>query len=65
VDELVSTGKSLMPEGLEKVITPEEMSDLIAYVTSVQPSDENLSDEEARRRRDFGTDPGLIEPGRK
>ena len=65
VDELVSTGKSLMPEGLEKVISPEEMADLIAYVTSVQPTEEPLSEEEARKRRDFGTDPGLIEPKRE
>lgn len=65
VDELTSTGKSLMPEGLEKAITPTEMADLIAYVTSVLPSEEPLSDEEARQRRDFGTDPGLIEPDRK
>ena len=61
VDELVSTGKSLMPEGLEKVITPADMSDLIAYVTSIQPTGPQ-TEEDRRKARDFGTDPGLIEP---
>jgi len=61
VDELLSTGKSLMPEGLEKVITPADMSDLIAYVTSVQPTGPQ-TEEELLKARDFGTDPGLIEP---
>jgi putative membrane-bound dehydrogenase-like protein len=32
IDELTSTGKSVMPEGLEKDIPPQEMADLIAYV---------------------------------
>ncbi len=32
IDELTSTGKSLMPEGLEKDISPEAMADLIAYI---------------------------------
>ncbi|MBL8849606.1 MAG: CehA/McbA family metallohydrolase [Planctomycetaceae bacterium] len=63
VEELLSTGKSLMPEGLEKVITPEEMADLVRFVTSARPT-EPQSDEEARQARDFGTDPGLIEPPR-
>lgn len=61
IEELASTGKSLMPEGLEKAITPDEMADLIAYVTSVQPTGPQTEDE-LRNARDFGTDPGLIEP---
>ncbi len=32
IDELTSTGKSLMPEGLEKDLPPREMADLIAFV---------------------------------
>jgi putative membrane-bound dehydrogenase-like protein len=32
LDELAATGKSLMPEGLEKDITPAEMGDLLAYL---------------------------------
>lgn len=32
IDELFSSGKSLMPEGLEKDITPAQMADLLAYV---------------------------------
>jgi putative heme-binding domain-containing protein len=34
IDELVSTGKSLMPEGLEKDISPDQMADLIAFIKS-------------------------------
>ena len=32
VDEIVSTGQSLMPEGLEKGISVEEMADLLAFL---------------------------------
>ena len=32
LDELVSTGKSLMPEGLEKDVNIEQMADLIAFL---------------------------------
>jgi putative heme-binding domain-containing protein len=32
IDELSSTGTSLMPEGMEKKIRPQEMADLLAYV---------------------------------
>jgi putative membrane-bound dehydrogenase-like protein len=37
VDSLASTGKSLMPEGLEKEIPPQAMADLIAFVRSGVP----------------------------
>jgi putative heme-binding domain-containing protein len=36
VDELQSTGLSLMPEGLEKQVSKQEMADLIAYLMSIQ-----------------------------
>lgn len=32
VEELVSTGKSLMPEGLEQKLTPQELADVIDYL---------------------------------
>ena len=32
IDEITSSGKSLMPDGLEQKIKPEEMADLIAYL---------------------------------
>ncbi|HEV8067530.1 MAG TPA: PVC-type heme-binding CxxCH protein [Planctomycetaceae bacterium] len=38
IDELASTGKSLMPEGLDKDITPSEMADLIAFIKSLRPA---------------------------
>jgi putative heme-binding domain-containing protein len=37
IEELASTGKSLMPEGLEKDVSPSEMADLIAFIKSLQP----------------------------
>lgn len=33
IKSMVDTGMSLMPEGLEAVITPEQMADLVAYLT--------------------------------
>jgi putative membrane-bound dehydrogenase-like protein len=36
VAEIVSTGKSLMPEGLEKTINPPEMADLITFLLKLQ-----------------------------
>jgi putative membrane-bound dehydrogenase-like protein len=59
IEEIRSTGKSLMPEGLEQNITETEMADLIYYLK------ETLSGVEDRRTRDFGTLPGLIEPARQ
>lgn len=32
LDELIATGQSLMPEGLEKDITPQQMADLLAFL---------------------------------
>ena len=34
LDELASTGKSMMPEGLEKDLSPQDVADVIAYVRS-------------------------------
>jgi putative heme-binding domain-containing protein len=36
VAEIASTGKSLMPEGLEKTVTPGEMKDLITFLLKIQ-----------------------------
>ncbi len=57
IDELVGTGKSLMPDGLENKISVAEMKNLIAYLQAVkQPGDaESLP---------IGTLPGLTEPER-
>jgi putative membrane-bound dehydrogenase-like protein len=38
LDELSSTGKSLMPEGLEKDLKPQDVADLIAFVRSASPA---------------------------
>jgi len=57
IDELASTGKSLMPEDFASRLTPTEASDLVAFLlksrTTAPPA----------ARLDIGTLPGLIEPG--
>jgi putative membrane-bound dehydrogenase-like protein len=37
LEELVSSGKSVMPEGLEKEVNTQDLADLIAHVRSVGP----------------------------
>ena len=34
--ELTSSGLSLMPEGFEKIFKPQDLADLIAYITSAE-----------------------------
>src|SRR5262249_50986346 len=52
LEELFSSGKSAMPEGLEKDITREEMADLIEFIRRSLPVEKselrNDSDETAR-----------------
>ena len=57
LEELSSTGKSLMPEGLEKKVSKREMADLIAYLQTVQ-----ATVPAAPPPLDIGTRPGLMEP---
>jgi putative heme-binding domain-containing protein len=38
LEELTGTGKSLMPEGLEKDLKPQDLADLIAFVRSASPA---------------------------
>jgi putative membrane-bound dehydrogenase-like protein len=57
IDELTSTGKSLMPEGFEQKIDQQQMADLLAFLssqTNTPPIDPN--------KLPIGTLPGLIEP---
>jgi putative heme-binding domain-containing protein len=55
IDKLVSTGKSLMPEGFERTINHQEMADLIEFLQrSRGPT--------AAEPLDIGTSPGMVEP---
>ncbi len=36
IEELSGTGKSFMPEGLERDLTPQQLADVIAFVQSIQ-----------------------------
>jgi putative membrane-bound dehydrogenase-like protein len=38
IEEISGSGKSLMPEGLEKKINPQEMADLLAYLLGPKPA---------------------------
>lgn len=37
IDQLVATGKSLMPDGVEKDVKPQDVADLIAWIRSIAP----------------------------
>ena len=49
VEEISGTGKSLMPEGLERTITPAEMNDLIAFLLSDATANAATASEPTRR----------------
>jgi putative heme-binding domain-containing protein len=55
IDELVGTGKSMMPDGLENKVNVTEMSDLIAYLQAAKKSGDT-------ELLPIGTLPGLTEP---
>jgi putative membrane-bound dehydrogenase-like protein len=54
LDELTSTGKSAMPEGLEKEIKPQDMADLIAHVRGASP--------QLQRKTFEGNNPETLRP---
>ena len=56
IDELVATGRSLMPDGFEKNISKQEMAALISFL---QSSESSVT---AVKPLHIGTLPGLIEP---
>ena len=37
IDELVSTGVSLMPEGLEKDLSRQDLADVLSFVKTIKP----------------------------
>lgn len=56
IDEIISSGKSLMPEGFEKTISKEEMADLITFLNALESSPA------AKQTQLLGTRPGTVEP---
>ncbi len=54
LDELTSTGKSLMPEGLEKELKPQDIADLIAFIRADVPP--------PQRKTFEGNKPELVTP---
>lgn len=52
LDQMKSSGKSLMPEGVEKDITPAEMADLVAYLRASAPAPKKLA----------GNTPQVVQP---
>lgn len=55
LEELASTGKSAMPEGLEKDVSPAEMTDLLAFIRRSVP---------AAKRKVPGNQPEVITPAK-
>ena len=39
LDRLEDSGRSLMPEGMEKDLSRQDLADLIAYLIGAKPSD--------------------------
>lgn len=62
IDELVCLGKSLMPEGLEKELSKQDLADVMSYLQ--QAAANASTSEDDIKTRDFGTLPGLVEPPR-
>jgi putative heme-binding domain-containing protein len=54
LEELTSTGKSLMPEGLEKELQPQDIADLIAFIRADVPP--------PQRKTFEGNKPELVTP---
>jgi hypothetical protein len=52
LEELISTGKSAMPEGVEKEIKPQDMADLIAHIRTIGP--------QPKRKTFAGNKPQLV-----
>ncbi len=38
IDEMIASGRSLMPEGLEKDLTPPDLANLVAFITATAPA---------------------------
>jgi putative membrane-bound dehydrogenase-like protein len=57
IEELRSSGQSLMPEGFETRISSQEMADLVAFLQAAQ-----AASPAGEPPLDIGTLPGLIEP---
>ncbi len=57
LEELASSGKSAMPEGLEKDITPADMANLIAHIGGVGP--------QPKRKTFEGNKPELVRPDKE
>ena len=53
LDELLSTGKSLMPDGLEKDVSAQDLADMMTYIAATGPS----------RRKFSGNDPRPVSVG--
>jgi hypothetical protein len=37
IDEFTGNGKSFMPEGLEKDLSPQDVADVITFIQSAEP----------------------------
>jgi putative heme-binding domain-containing protein len=63
IDELRSTGKSLMPDGVEKDLSVQDMADIIAFLRASPPDRVATVGAAAEPSKPFaGNEPRLVEP---
>lgn len=62
IEEIRATDVSLMPEALEERISPQEMADLMEFMTVVRRQYGKRPANDVQVERDVGTLPGLVEP---
>ena len=56
IEEMIASGRSLMPEGLEKDLKPSDVANLIAFITATAPA--------ARPKQFAGNSPEVVQAGR-
>ena len=49
IDRLISTGASLMPEGLEKDLSKQDLADVIAFIKTIKASSSGTDSDKEKR----------------
>lgn len=66
IDEIIDTKKSLMPEGLEKNLTKQDLADLITFLKNEKDKLNRIAQQAAARKaKSIGTLPGFRDPNKK
>ncbi len=66
IEEIIDTKKSLMPEGLEKNLTKQDLADLITFLKNEKEKlNQSAQQAAARKAKSIGTVPGFLDPNKK